>query len=73
MLQVEIAFTEITAQTDSLACYETNGMKMMTVSTATEPTPKWSLRYSIMPSISLLNTGFESTKTICWEYLSNHN
>jgi hypothetical protein len=46
MLPIEITFTDTTAPVDIVACYETNGRIMMTVSTATATTPKWSLRYS---------------------------
>jgi len=56
MLPIEIKFTGITAQASSVTCYGTNGRRITTVSTATATTPRWSLRYSIMFPMTLLNT-----------------
>jgi len=73
MLPIEIKFTGITAEANSVTCYGTNGRRITTVSTATATTPRWSLRYSMMFSMTLLNTGFESTRNIYWEYLNNRH
>jgi hypothetical protein len=39
MLPIEITFTNTTAPAGIVSCYETNGRRMMTVSTATVTTP----------------------------------